>query len=94
LLALRMRASMSAIGSVSTLRVLGQIERQYEYDSSSRHLPRAFGHARDDALVGELAQADSAESELAEDGTRAPAPAAARVGTHPEALRPRLLDGK
>src|ERR687892_2117713 len=64
-LALRMRVSMSAIGSV--IIVLSP-------------LPGALGHARDDALVGELPQADSAEPELLVDRTRAAAPAAARVG--------------
>src|ERR687886_345224 len=76
LLALRMRVSMSATGSVSIVRLL----------------PRAFRHAGDHALVGQLPQADPAEAELAEDGARAPAAVAARVGAHLEALRPALLD--
>src|ERR671922_1110546 len=76
LLALRMRASMSATGSVSIARLL----------------PRALGHAGDHALVREFPQADPAEAELAEDGARAPAAVAARVAPHLEALRPALLD--
>src|SRR5437588_671854 len=75
LLALRMRASMSATGSVSIPRLL----------------PRALRHAGDHALVRELPQADPAEAELAEDGARAPAAVAARVAPHLEALRPALL---
>src|SRR5215467_13968060 len=66
LLALRIRVSMSATGSVS-IRVL---------------LPRALRHARDHALVGELPQADPAEPELAEHGARAPAAVAAGVVAH------------
>src|ERR1043165_8120928 len=68
LLALRMRVSMSATGSVS-IRGL---------------LPRALRHAGDDALVGELPQADPAEPELLEHGTRAPAAVAAGVVAHLE----------
>src|SRR5918997_5855124 len=76
LLALRMRVSMSAIGSVST----------------SRLLPGTLGHAGDRALVGELAEADPAESELAEDRARPAAAPAARVPADREPLRARLLD--
>src|SRR3954453_16730246 len=68
LLALRMRVSMSATGSVSTLCLL----------------PRALRHARDDALVGELRQADPAEPELLEHGARPAAAIAARVVAHLE----------
>src|SRR3954469_4291088 len=68
LLALRMRVSMSATGSVSI----------------SSLLPGALCHARDDALMGELPQADPAEPELLEHGTRAPAAVAAGVVAHLE----------
>src|SRR4051794_9816544 len=71
LLALRMRVSMSAIGSVSIVLLL----------------PRALGHARNHALVGELPQADPAEPELLEDRARAAAPIAARVLPRLEPLR-------
>src|SRR5919205_1110097 len=71
-LALRMRVSMSAIGSVN-IRVL---------------LPAGFRHARDRALVRELAQADPAEAELPVHGARAAAPAAAGVVADAELLRP------
>src|SRR5581483_2962266 len=80
LFALRMRASMSATGSVNI----------------SFLLPAALRHARDDALVGELAQADPAKPELAVHRTRPAAAVAARVvpdlelrgagGLHPERL--------
>src|SRR4029079_13741506 len=76
LLALRMRVSMSATGSVSI----------------SSLLPRALGHAGDRALMRELAQADPAEAELAEDGARPPAPVAARVVAGLDPVRPLLLD--
>src|SRR3954452_450055 len=46
--ALRILVSMSAIGSVCML----------------ASLPARLGHARDDALVGEVPQADSTEAEL------------------------------
>src|ERR687887_1041444 len=71
-LALRMRVSMSAIGSVSIV----------------LSLPRALGHAGDDALVGELPQADPAEPELLVDRARAAAPAAARVAARRVFRRP------
>src|SRR6476659_6856995 len=63
LLALRMRVSMSAIGSVSIVRLL----------------PARLGHAGNRALVRELAQADAAKTELLEHGARASAAVAARV---------------
>src|SRR3954447_2730237 len=69
LLALRMRVSMSATGSVSTSLLL---------------LPRALRHAGDDALMGELPQADAAQPELLEHGARAPAAIAAGVVAHLE----------
>src|SRR5258708_38006409 len=75
LLALRMRVSMSAIGSVST----------------SSLLPTRLRHAGNRALVGELAQADPAEAELLEHRARPAAPVAARVVPHLELLRSPLL---
>src|SRR6266480_734326 len=50
-------------------------------------LPARFRHARDYALVGEVAQADPAEAELLVDGARPPAPVAPRVVAHFELLR-------
>src|SRR3954447_12413240 len=76
LLALRMRVSMSATGSVSTVVLL----------------PRALRHAGDDALVGELPQADAAEPELLVDGARPPAAVAAAVLARRVLLRPGGLD--
>src|SRR5437868_15493028 len=75
LLALRIRVSMSATGSVSIFVLL----------------PGALGHARDDALVGELPQADPAEPELLEHSARTAAAIAARVVAHLELRRPRGL---
>src|SRR6266581_1574602 len=54
--------------------------------------PARLGHARDRALVREVAQADAAKSELAEDRARPAAPVAARVVADLELLRPLLLD--
>src|SRR5262249_27329832 len=76
LLALRMRVSMSAIGSVSTVSLL----------------PARLRHAGNRALVGKLAQADPAKGELAEDRARAAAPVAARVVAHLVLLGSPLLD--
>src|ERR1700674_3401234 len=71
-----MRASMSAIGSVST----------------SSLLPAGLRHARDCALMRELAQADAAKTELLEHGTRTTTAVAARVVAYPVLLRTFLLD--
>src|SRR5215210_122088 len=72
--ALRMRVSMSPIGSLTIV------------------LPAALGHARDDALVRELAQADAADAELSKIGPRPAAALAAGVVARRELLRPRVLD--
>src|SRR5690349_14548928 len=61
---LRMRVRKSAIGSVIDM----------------ARLPARLGHAGDEALVRQLAQAHAAEPELAVDRARAPAAPAARVG--------------
>src|SRR5204862_714108 len=53
-----------------------------------------FGHARNDALMRELPQADPAEAELAEDGTRTSTAVAARVVARLEPMRAGLLDAK
>src|SRR6266851_4074631 len=74
LLALRMRVSMSATGSVSIC--------------LRPPLPRALRHAGDDALVSELPQADPAQPELLEDGARPPAAVAAGVVAHLELRGP------
>src|ERR1051326_6978004 len=54
--------------------------------------PARFRHAGNRALMGEVAQADAAEPELAEHGARPAAPVAARVVAHPVLLRALLLD--
>src|SRR3954470_21676656 len=69
--ALRILVSMSAIGSVCTL----------------ASLPARLGHARDDALVGELPQADSTETELPVGRAGAAAAVAALVRARLVALR-------
>src|SRR3954454_6579824 len=76
LLALRRRASMSAIGSVST----------------SSLLPAGLGHTGNRALMRELAQADAAQAELAEHRAWPAAPVAARIVADAVLLRPLLLD--
>src|SRR5436189_4361667 len=55
-------------------------------------LPAAFGHARDRAVVRELAQADPAKAELAVHGARAAAAAAPGVVAHLELLRALRFD--
>src|SRR6188472_882974 len=64
--ALRMRLSMSAIGSVSIACLL----------------PTGLGHAGDCTLVGEFTEADPAELVPAEHGPRPAAAVAARVGAN------------
>src|SRR5436190_22133760 len=81
--ALRILVSMSAIGSVCTLRVLASTISDSHVQCL---LPARLGHARDDALVGEVPQADSAEPELPVDGPRPPAAVAALVRARLEAL--------
>src|SRR5439155_1649022 len=54
--------------------------------------PTRFGHARNDALVREVAQADPAEAELLEHGARPATAVAAAVLAGLELLRPRGLD--
>src|SRR5690348_11270564 len=76
LLALRMRVSMSAIGSVSTVSLL----------------PARLRHAGNRALVRELAQADAAEPELAEHRARPAAPVAAGVAAGLDRLGSPWLD--
>src|SRR6266511_5461832 len=76
LLALRMRVSMSAIGSVSIV----------------PRLPARLRHARDRALMRELAQANPTEPELLEHRARPAAPVAPRVRAHLVLLGPLLLD--
>src|SRR4051794_39265704 len=62
---LRMRVRKSAIGSV--------------WDIRSALLPGGLGHPGDEAVVGQLAQADPAEAELAIHGAGPAAAAAASV---------------
>src|SRR5690242_4874256 len=54
--------------------------------------PARFRHAGNRALMGEVAQADAAEPELAEHRARPAAPVAARVVAHPVLLLTLLLD--
>src|SRR5437899_5389958 len=78
-LALRIRVSMSAIGSVIV--------------TSASPLPAGLRDTRHLAGVDHLTQADAAEPELAVDGARPATAPAARVGAHPVLrLAHRLLD--
>src|SRR5215218_8497834 len=54
-------------------------------------LPARFGHAGDDALMREVAQADAAKAELTVDSPRTAAAVAARVLPRLELLRPRCF---
>src|SRR4051794_6370002 len=67
-LPLRMRVSMSAIGSVIVI--------------ASPPSPAGLGHAGNLAGVGQLTQADAAKPELAEHGARTTTPAAPGVRLH------------
>src|SRR6266851_6385375 len=76
--ALRMRASMSAMGSVM--------------DMSSAPLPARLGDAWNLPAVGEVPEAQAAHGVLAEVGARATAPLAAVVAPHLELGRFACLD--
>src|SRR5579871_464534 len=76
-LALRIRVSMSAMGSVIVMR-------------ASPPSPAGLRHAGHLSRMRELAQADAAEAELTEHRSRPAAPLAAGVGTNLE-LRLALL---
>src|SRR3954452_10245830 len=78
-LALRMRVSMSAMGSVII---------------RSHPLPARLRHAGDHARVGELAQADAAQPELPVDRAGPSAPLAAGVATGLVLGRPGGLDSQ
>src|SRR5262245_66182482 len=80
-LPLRMRASMSATGSVTI--AIGR--------SPSGRLPGGLHHARNLTLQRQVPEADPAQLELAEIPARAPAQPATRVGAHLELRRPALL---
>src|SRR5882757_1326663 len=80
-IALRIRVRKSAMGSVLAL------------TGCSRWccgLPRRLRHARDETVVGHLAQADPAEAELAVDGAGPAATAATGVLPGLELVRARL----
>src|SRR5680860_1647511 len=66
---LRMRVRKSAMGSVLELTAW----------SLCGVSPRRLGHARDEAVVGQLPEADAAQSELPVDRARPAATAATRV---------------
>src|SRR2546423_8939139 len=72
---LRIRVSMSAMGSVMVM-VVPTRRRSW--------LPRGLGHAGDLARMGHLPQADPAQAEPAVDGFGAATPVAAGVGPHLE----------
>src|ERR1700724_229886 len=57
-------------------------------------LPGRLGHPRDLAVVGELAQADAAQPELAIHRSRSPAAVAPSIGPRFEFRRGRLLEAQ
>src|SRR6185437_4561853 len=83
-------------GRVLVQRLVGVADAgEHVCDGIGQHrslLPARLGHAGDRALVRELAQADPAETELAEHRARPAAPIAARVVAHLELLWSPLLD--
>src|ERR1700722_16521173 len=80
LLALRIRVSMSATGSVFIARLAAEEDACRAFPPGSAGLsPRTLRHSGDDALMSQLAQANPAQSELLEHGTRPPAAVAAGV---------------
>src|SRR3954452_535703 len=73
-LALRMRVSMSAIGSVS---ISSSVVR------CAGVLPARFFQAGDEAVAGQAPEADAADAELAVDGPAAAAQPAAQLDADP-----------
>src|SRR5919204_1075952 len=87
LLALRIRVSMSAIGSETTPIVWVAVV-------TAMLLPAALGHAGHAALGGEVAEADAAHAELAHERARTTADPAPVVKPHLELRLPLpTLDG-
>src|SRR5215213_2059308 len=76
--ALRIRVSMSAIGSVMLI-VLSFSYRIPVGTFRNECLPAGLAHARDEPLERQVAEADAADAKLAEKGARASAAAAAIV---------------
>src|SRR6266498_3751389 len=78
--------------SCSALLALRMRESMSATGAVSSGLPARFRHAGDAALVCELAEADPAEAELAEDRAGTSAEVAAGIVTDLEPFRARLLD--
>src|SRR5215208_4155152 len=100
-IALRIRVSMSAIGSVITLETPRKLARFRPaphargrlLSMNGRELPARLDHPGDLPLERQLAEADAAQLELAQVGAGAAAALAARVGARGELRRPlRLRD--
>src|SRR6266545_7103352 len=83
---MRAISRLSLLDGISTSSLAAMMPLQIRVRKSAMgsvidmRLPTALRHAGDVALVRELAQADSAQAELAVHGTRAAAAAAARMG--------------
>src|SRR3954470_905065 len=89
--ALRMRVSMSAIGSVMSLNLLTWVTLSWPVRTGgsadpsrrfSQWLPAAFRDARHVALERQLAEAEPAQRKLPDIGARTPAQAAAVAQPH------------
>src|SRR6478672_8352060 len=100
--ALRMRVSISAIGSVMLINSISSFYRiptknpQFAVDSDGTHrnewLPARLANARDIARECEVSEADSADAELSQKCARSSAPLTAVVLPHAELRLPlRLL---
>src|SRR4051812_47191708 len=97
--ALRMRVSISAIGSVILIKSFSSFYRIHPKSvvrSSGRTrrnewLPAGLTNARDIARECKVPEADSADAELSEERTRSSAPSAAVVLTHSELRLPLAL---
>src|SRR5262249_13042088 len=83
--ALRIRVSMSAIGSVML------ISGSVLFAGDPHGLPARFDDPRDHSLQGQLPEADSAQAELAQIPSRSPAVPAAVVAADLELRLPDLL---
>src|SRR5438094_5203337 len=87
--ALRIRVSISAIGSVITLSLQSTVDNRQSTVSQQVTSPATLRHARDVALERELAEAEAAERELPHVCARAAAQVAAAA--QPDLVLRRLV---
>src|SRR3954453_1843598 len=90
---LRPDDGMSTVSWAAVIALRIRVRKSAMGSVSDMRLPAALRHAGDEAVVGEAAQADPAEAELAVHAARAPALAAPGVLTGLELAAARLAHG-